>query len=144
MVITALASFAQIVDTTGMNIDPVVPIPRDFVDLFDIKGWLAGVTEVAGLTVFLVAAAVRFIFKSWQEKTSKNKLKKQMLSIGVAVVISIVSAITNFGYLAEAVWFVAIAYGVGSAFLANGWFTYDVVKNILRFLKLKGPALPSL
>lgn len=142
MVFAVLASIAQIVDTTGMNIDPAVPIPNDFVDLFDIKGWLAGVAEVAGLTVFLVAALVKYAFKSWQEKTPKNKIKKQVLAIGAAVVISLASMLSNFGYLADAVWYVAIAYGIGAAFLANGWFTYDVVKNILRFLKLKGPALP--
>lgn len=141
--VVIIAAVAQIVDTTGMNLDPAIPIPQDFVDLFDIKGWLAGVAEVAGLTVFVVAALVKFAFKGWAEKTPKNKLKKQILAIGIAVIFSLASMITNFGYLAEAIWYVAIAYGVGSAFLANGWFTYAVVKNLLRFFKLKDPALPA-
>ena len=139
LLVATTAAVAQIVDTTGMNLDPAIPIPQDFVELFNIKGWLAGVAEVAGLTVFLVAALTKYVIKAWAEKTPKNKLKKQILAVGIAVVFSLASMITNFGYLAEAVWYVAIAYGVGSAFLANGWFSYDVVKNLLRFFKLKEP-----
>ena len=143
LLVATVAAVAQIVDTTGMNLDPAIPIPQEFVELFNIKGWLLGVAEVAGLTVFLVAALTKYVIKAWAEKTPANKRKKQFLAIVVAVAFSFASMFTNVGYLAEAVWYVTIAYGVGAAFLANGWFSYDLVKNLLRFFKLKDPALPA-
>ena len=141
LIFTGLAVFAQVadslIDTTGMNIDPAVLIPEDFVDLFDIKGWLAGVAEVAGLTIFITAALTKYVLKSLAEPTMKNKRIKWLLSIGVAVLISLISTIANFGYLAEAVWYVALAYGAGSGVIANGWYSIADVKNLLKWLKLK-------
>ena len=112
-------------------VDPTIPIPDGLTDLIDYKKWLGGLALVAGVTVFLTGLMTTHIWKG------ATKGVKQGISIALALILSIGSGLANIGYLADQEVVTMALWGLGSGFLANGWFTYEVVKGILRWVKLK-------
>ena len=106
-------------------------IPGDWGDVVvNLNSWFASLAGLAGITVFVAAFINKVIFKfvkTW---------KKQLIAELVAVLLAVGSSIANFGFLADAVWYVAILYGVGAGLVSNGFFDVPTVKALLKFLKL--------
>ena len=116
-------------------IDPTIPIPDGLADLLDYNNWFLDVAAVGGLTVFLSGLLLTFVFKG------ASKRWRQGTAIILAVILSVGSAVLNFGYLAEAPLINAAVYGIGSGFLANGFYNQPEVKAFLKWLRIKPPSI---
>jgi hypothetical protein len=115
----------------SLVVDPTVPIPDGLTDLINYNQWFVDVGAVAGLTVFLTGLLLTYLWKS------ATKRWRQGAAIVIAIILSVGSDLLNFGYLAEAPLLTAVLSGIGSGFIANGFYNQPEIKAILKWLRLK-------
>jgi len=127
LLLMSVGIFAQVADSL-IVIDPEIPVPGDIMELLDIGKWLGSLGALSGLAFFL-GGLVNKLFKS------EKKLLRQVIPVGIAILLALVSSFVNFGYLAEAVWWVALLHGVVAGFMSNGWFDLITGQGLLKIFK---------
>ena len=121
MLLVPVAIFAQ---------EPVVNPPTNWLELFaSINVWLGSLAGVSAVTVFL-AAVLNTLFNT-------RGFWKQVIAWLVAIVIIVIGNFANIGFMAELNWVNTIIYGVAAGFVSNGFFDIELVKAILRALKIE-------
>lgn len=128
--IMAAGIFAQVVDS--LVIDPEIPVPGGLTDLFDIGKWFGSVGALSGVAFFL-GGLLNNLLKA------EKKLVRQLIPIGIAVILAVASDLINFGYLKDALLWVAAVHGIVAGLMANGWFDLITGQGILKVFK-KNPA----
>jgi hypothetical protein len=114
--------FCQMDSTAVAN--PTIPVPTDIISVFaDLKGWFASTTGIAGLTIFFTV----MVSKLW---TTIPAIWKQVIAIGIALLLMTIGNLANFGFMAEFNWISTITYGLMVGFTANG--LYDAGKNLAK------------
>jgi len=104
--------------------------PTNWLDLFaNINIWLGSLAGVAAVTVFL-AAVVNTLF-------GFTGFLKQLTAWIIAIILLVVGNFVNMGFMAELNWFHTIIYGLAAGFVANGIFDIELVKTILKALKIE-------
>lgn len=101
-----------------------IPVPGSIIDIFtDLRSWFASSYGVAGLTIFFTLLIAE---KLWKTIT---KVWKQVVALGIALLLMAGGNIANIGFMAEFDVFTTIAYGITIGFVANG--VYDL-KNFVK------------
>jgi hypothetical protein len=85
---------------------------------------IAGVVSLTLLITGWIKTALKLVGK-WA----------RWVSWAVAIVISLVGWMLNFGLFEPLTWYIAIGYGFGIGLVANGLFTADTIQLILAFFK---------
>lgn len=84
---------------------------------------------IAALTVFLAAAANKVL--------NTVGFVKQLVAWLIAVLLAVLGNVLNIGLTAELPWLTTILYGVAAGFVANGIFDIELVRAILKKLKIE-------
>jgi hypothetical protein len=114
-----IAMFAQVIEP-----------PTNWVELFaNLNTWLASLSGVAAVTVFLTAA-VNTLFKT-------TGFWKQLVAWVIAIILLVAGNLLNIGFMAQLNWLNTIIYGVAAGFIANGIFDLEFIKVILKALKIE-------
>ena len=101
-------------------------LPPDTVGVFD---FVIDLGTIAG------AAAAVLLFTGWIKTAFKlDGMFARWVSWIVALSISFLAWLLNFGLFEPLTWYVALIYGFGIGLVANGIFTADTVKYILSLL----------
>ena len=120
-----ILTFALIVPTFGQTVEP----PVNWLDLLaNINVWLASLAGVAAVTVFL-AGFVNTLLKF-------EGFIKQLTAWVVATIIIVIGNLLNMGFMAELNIWNTLIYGLAAGLIANGIFDIELVKAILRALKI--------
>ena len=130
LLLMVIGVFAQVADS--IVIDPEIPVPDALTDLLDYGKWFGSVGALSGLAFFLGGLANKFL------KTDK-KLVRQLVPVAIAVILAVGSDLIGFGYLKDALLWVAAVHGIVAGGLANGWYDLIVGQGLLSFFK-KSPA----
>jgi len=85
--------------------------------------YFATLTALAGLNVIIVAAVLKFF------KTEPTKLVKQLIAIGIALILCVVGWFMQWGIFTGTDWWMILVYTVGVAFPSNGFF--DIIKALI-------------
>lgn len=110
-----LAIFAQ---------DPTTP-PTGWGDiLMNPSIWFASLAGIALLTAFLTA-----LFNGWLKIT--KPFVKQLIAWAVAIILTVLSDLFNFGYAKDFTIVFAIVNGFAAGLAANGVFDIPILKAIL-------------
>lgn len=110
--------------------EPVVNPPTNWLELFaNINVWLGSLAGVSAVTVFL-AAVLNTLFNT-------KGFWKQIVAWAVALILLIVGNLINMGFMAELNWLNTIVYGLAAGFISNGIFDVELVRAILRALKIE-------
>ena len=118
--------FVLILPTFGQVVEP----PTNWLQLFaNINVWLATLSGVAAVTVFL-AAFLNTLLKT-------KGFMKQVVAWVVAILLLVVGNLVNMGFMAELNWLHTIVYGIAAGFISNGIFDLETIKAILRALKIE-------
>lgn len=91
--------------------------------------YFATLTALAGLNVIITAAILKFF------KTEPTKLIKQLISIGIALILCVVGWFMQWGIFTGTEWWMILVYAVGVAFPSNGFF--DIIKALIISLAKK-------
>jgi len=104
--------------------------PTNWLDLFaNINKWLGSLAGVAAVTVFL-AAVVNTLFRF-------TGFLKQLTAWIIAIILLVVGNLVNMGFMAELNWLHTLIYGLAAGFVSNGIFDIELVKTILKALKIE-------
>ena len=110
--------------------EPVINPPTNWLEVFaSINVWLGSLAGVSAVTVFL-AAFVNTLFGT-------KGFWKQIVAWGIAFILLAVGNLVNIGFMAELNVWLTIAYGLAAGFISNGIFDVELVKAILRALKIE-------
>lgn len=110
--------------------EPVINPPTNWLELFaNINVWLGSLAGVSAVTVFL-AAVLNTLFGT-------SGFWKQIVAWIVALILLIVGNLINMGFMAELNWLNTIVYGLAAGFISNGIFDVELVRAILRALKIE-------
>lgn len=117
--------------TLSIYAQEVAP-PDSWLSLFaNINQWLGSLAGISAVTVFL-AAALNTLLKT-------EGFWKQLVAWGISIILLVAGNLVNMGFMAELNWFHTIIYGVAAGFVANGIFDIELVRALLRALKIEPP-----
>lgn len=118
--------FVLILPTFGQVVEP----PTNWLSLFaNINVWLGSLAGIAAVTVFL-AGVVNTLLKT-------SGFWKQIVAWIIAIILLVVGNLLNMGFMAELNIWLTIVYGLAAGFVSNGIFDIELVKAILRALKIE-------
>ena len=92
-------------------------------------------TTIAALAAMVVLATAFF-----KRLLNSNDAWTRLISGITALLLSVLGWLLQIGIFAGVAWFYIIIYGLSAALVANGLATYDFIKTVLMFIKLKTPA----
>lgn len=127
LIFMTIGLFAQVADSL-IVIDPEIPVPEEITDLLDIGKWFGSLGALSGLAFFLGGLANKLI-------KAEKKLIRQGVPILIALILAVGSDLIGFGYLKEALIWVAALHGIVAGFMANGWFDLITGQGLLKGFK---------
>ena len=92
-------------------------------------------TTIAALAAMVVLATAFF-----KRLLNSNDAWTRLISGITALLLSVLGWLLQIGIFAGVAWFYIFIYGLSAALVANGLATYDFIKTVLMFIKLKTPA----
>lgn len=104
----------------------VVPVVTD-IDWTHLKEYFVSLTALSGLVIAVAAIVLRYI-------KDPSALVKQLISIGVALILSLVGWLFGWGIFEGVPWWQMLLYGLAAGFGSNGG--WDLIKAILRLVGL--------
>lgn len=123
----AFGGFAQVADSL-IVIDPEIPVPEDIMELLDIGKWFGSLGALSGLAFFLGGLLNNLV-------NAQKKFVRQALPVLVGIVLAVGSSLVNFGYLKDAVIWVALLHGLVAGLMSNGWFDLITGQGLLKIFK---------
>jgi hypothetical protein len=107
---------------------PMFPQTGEAVSEMDILSYFVSIPALASAVVLLTQAVKKLISFAGDSA--------QYVSWGVALLLGAAGYAFHFGIFAGVTWYAGLAYTFAAALIANGLFDWEIVKSILKALKL--------
>ncbi|HEX2982966.1 MAG TPA: hypothetical protein VHO28_05420 [Ignavibacteriales bacterium] len=107
---------------------PMYPQSGGVVNETDILYYFASIPALASAVVILTQAVKKLVTFAGDSA--------QYVSWGVSLLLGAAGYIFNWGIFESVSWYVGLIYAFAAALIANGLFDWEIVKSVLKALKL--------
>lgn len=107
---------------------PMYPQSGGAVSETDILYYFASIPALASAVVILTQAVKKLVVFAGDSA--------QYVSWGVSLLLGAAGYIFNWGIFESVSWYVGLIYAFAAALIANGLFDWEIIKSVLKALKL--------
>lgn len=112
----------------GLFVTPIFPQSGGSVNETDILYYFASIPALATAIVILTQAVKKLVAFTGDSA--------QYVSWGVSLILGAAGYVFHWGIFESVTWYVGLLYAFAAALIANGLFDWEIVKSVLKALKL--------